>query len=479
VILTEYAKYDGMGLAELVRKGEVTARELAETAQQAIDTLNPRLNFLVSETPEDAESALQPSTDHPPFEGLPFLVKEGHGMKGQTALLGSRYGKHVISTADSEITRRIRQSGAVILGSTNTPELGNSPTTESVVHGPARNPWDLERMTGGSSGGSAAAVAAGIVPIAQASDGGGSIRTPAHCCGVVGLKPTRARTPFGPLLDNGPFGLGIHHVVSRTVRDSAAMLDALHGPESGSLFYVAPPQGLFLDATRSTPGRLRIAFSSRNPSGFPVHPECVTAVEDTARLCEDIGHEVCEAEPEYSWDAFIEHFLVAWCAGHPYKIAELERLTGIKAGPDILEACNLACLEYGLGLTAYDIAKTVSGLNQIRRQVAPFFEQYDVLLTPTDAYPALKLGAIDANAPDLTAQLWVERAISKFAPFPPLYNMTGQPAISLPLHHSSEGLPVGVQCVGRFGSEEMLLAFSAQLEQARPWIDRRPPVSVF
>jgi amidase len=477
--LTEYAKFDGLGLAELVHSGEVTAQELAETAKHAIDITNPKLNFLAAKTPADAETALKPSTNHPPFEGLPFLMKEGQGVKGQTALLGSRYGKHVISKEDSEFTRRVRQSGAVILGCTNTPEFGNSPTTESVEHGLARNPWDLERMTGGSSGGSAAAVAAGVVPIAQASDGGGSIRTPAHCCGVIGLKPTRARTPIGPLTDNGPFGLNVSHVLSRTVRDSAAMLDALHGPESGALFHVAPPKGSFLEAASSAPGRLRIAFSSRNPSGRPVHSECIDAVESTASLLEELGHQVCEAEPAFSWEEFIGHFLVAWCVGLPFRIAELERLTNLKAGPDLLETCNLACLEYGLGLTAYDIGKAISGLNQVRRQIAPFFEQYDVLLTPTDAYPALKLGEINANAPDLTARLWFERAINEFAPFPPLYNMTGQPAISLPLHHSEGGLPVGVQCVGRFGDEETLIALSAQLEQARPWINRFPPHGLY
>jgi amidase len=257
------------------------------------------------------------------------------------------------------------------------------------------------------------------------------------------------------------------------------MLDALHGPEAGALFYVAPPQGTFLDATLSVPGRLRIAFSSRNPSGLPVHPECVTGVEDTARLCEELGHQVCEAEPRFSWDEFIHHFLAAWCARLPPLVAELEQQTGLKAGPDTLETCNLACLEYGLNLTACDIAKACSGFNKIRRQVAPFFEQYDVLLTPTDAKPAPLLGEVDANAPDLTASLWFERAICAFAPFPPLYNMTGQPAISLPLHHSTGGLPVGVQCVGRFGDEETLLSLSAQLEQAKPWINRRPPISAF
>lgn len=477
--LAEYAEYDGMGLVDLIRKGEVTARELTEIAQQAIEILNPKLNFLVSATPDDVEAGLRPSTERAPFRGLPFLMKEGHGVKGQTALLGSRMGQYVRSAADSEITRRLRQAGVVILGCTNTPEFGNSPTTESVVHGPARNPWDLERMTGGSSGGSAAAVAAGVVPMAEASDGGGSIRTPAHCCGVVGLKPTRARTPIGPLNDGGPFGLGVHHVVSRTVRDSAAMLDAIHGPEEGALFHVAPPAGSFLEAVSSAPGSLRIAFSTRNPSGFKVHPECVSAVETTARICEELGHRVCEAEPVFCWEEFIAYFLVAWCAGRPFEVAELERLSGLKAGPETLETCNLACLEFGLGLTPYDLYRASSGFNQIRRQLAPFFAQYDVLLTPVNAYPALKLGEIDANSPDLTAALWFERAISRFAPFPPLYNMTGQPAISLPLQQSSQGLPIGVQCAGRFGDETTLLALAGQLERASPWIQRRPAVSVF
>lgn len=477
--LDEYAEYDGIGLTNLVKKGEVSPREITNIAQKAIEILNPKLNFLTSETSDAAEKALNENNDNQPFMGLPFLMKEGQGVKGQQAFMGSRLGQDVLSGSDSEITQRIRKTGAVILGCTNAPEFGNSPTTESVLHGPARNPWNPDHMTGGSSGGSAAAVAAGVVPMAEASDGGGSIRTPAHCCGLVGLKPTRARTPIGPLTDNGPFGLIVHHVVSRTVRDSAAMLDEIHGPEAGALFYAPPPEMSFLAAAQASPRPLRIAFSSRNPSGYPVHTDCISAVESTAKLCEDLGHQVCEAEPDFSWEAFMEYFLVAWCNRHPFLVAELEKQTGRKAGPDTLEYCNLVCLEYGMSLTPYDIAKASIGLNQMRHQIAPFFDQYDVFLTPTNAQPALKVGQLDANAPDLTAKLWVERAICDYAPFPPLYNLTGQPAISLPLHQSTEGLPVGIQFAGRFGDEVTLLKLAGQLEQALPWISRRPSVSIF
>jgi amidase len=471
--LEEYSAYDGLGLAGLVHNGEVTAYELAELAEEAVKQLNPKLNFLVSETPEHKTDALRNMDKNAPFAGLPFFMKEGHGVKGQSATMACRLGQGFISKADSEIVRRYRRAGVVILGCTNVPELGSAPTTESVMHGPTRNPWNLEHSAGGSSGGAAAAVAAGVVPVAHASDGGGSIRTPAHCCGVVGLKPTRGRTPVGPFTDGWPFGYFHQHVVSRTVRDTAAMLDATHGFEEGALFHAPSQDASFLVAAQTDPGRLRIAISSRSPSGSPVHPECIAAVEETAKLCEELGHEVTEAVPDFSWEECNAAFGESWYVPFPFWIKSIEDMTGRKAGPDTLELYSLAFLEQGLRLTPYEIANTAAVLNRVRHQVAPFFQKYDVFLTPVATRPAVKLGELAADGDKLSGAQWGDRYLD-YVPFPMLYNVTGQPAISLPIHESVEGLPIGLQFAARLGDDAKLLSLAGQLERARPWIARRP-----
>jgi len=334
-------------------------------------------------------------------------------------------------------------------------------------------------MTGGSSGGAAAAVAAGALPIALASDGGGSIRTPAHCCGVFGMKPTRARTPIGPHTQGGIYSLGVQHVVSRSVRDSAAMLDVLHGPEVGALYYVSPPERPYLQDVYTPPKQLKIAFSTCNPSGEAVHPDCVKGVLKAMTLCEQMGHSVEEKPLPYNWEAFTEAFMTLWTVHHPAAMAMMEKMTGNKVGPDMLEACNLVCLEYGRKLTAEDIGRTMMLLNTICRQVGTFFTEYDIYVTPTDAQPAVAIGEIDANASDLSTQKWLERAINRFAPFPPIFNVTGQPSMSVPLHQSVDNLPVGVQFAGRHGDEATLYQLAGQLEMAMPWRDRVPDISVF
>jgi amidase len=472
--LEEFSAHDGLGLAALVRDGEITAHELRELVEAAIRKSNPRLNFLVSTTLECGADLPREVDRGAPFAGLPFLVKEGHGVKGQPAFMACRLGQGIVSQRDSEIVRRYRRAGVAILGCTNVPELGSSPTTESVMHGPARNPWNLDYSTGGSSGGAAAAVAAGVVPVAHASDGGGSIRIPAHCCGVVGLKPTRGRTPIGPLSDGWPFGYGHQHVVSRTVRDSAAMLDATHGIEDGSLFHAPGRDASFLAAAQTEPGRLRIAFSGRAPSGSPVHPDCIAALDETVRLCEELGHVVVEAAPELAWEEFSAAFAKGWYVPFPYLIRKIEDQARRRAGSETLEYCNLAFLEEGLRLTPYEIAMTAEVLNRIRHQVAPFFRAHDAFLTPVTRRPTVRLGEFAADGASLSGSQWGERYMD-YVPFTPLYNVTGQPAISLPMHLSARGLPIGVQFAARFGDDARLLSLAAQLEEARPWADRRPP----
>lgn len=478
---SEYAAHDGLGLMDLLRRGEVSPRELHDTAIAAIEALNPQLNCVIARAEADAAAALAALKDLPgdaPFAGLPILVKEGVGMTGQPAVLGSRLGKGLLADEDCELIRRLRRAGVVILGSTTAPEFGNSPTTEPVLHGPARNPWNLDHMTGGSSGGASAAVASGIVPVAQSSDGGGSIRTPAHCCGVVGLKPTRGRTPVGPKNQGGMFGLGIAHVTTRSVRDSAAFLDVLEGDEAGGLYRIGAPPRPFLDEVATPPGRLRIAFSVASPSGAPTDPDCIAGVNEAARLCASLGHHVEEATPAYDWERFRNAFLDTWSSSLPLVVASLEAATGRRAGPDTLETANLVTLDHGRRLSVEQLARSAIDLFEISRQLALFFDQWDVLITPMNLTPAPRIGVINANAPYATMGDWFDAAISRFAAYAPIFNVTGQPAISLPLFMSSGGLPVGIQFAARVGDEATLLRISSQIEAARPWMHRRPALHV-
>jgi amidase len=477
--LKDYAQYDALGLMQLLRNGEVTAQELSDLAQAGIDKLNPELNFMVSRTTAKEIAAAINNTD-PAFAlgGLPFLVKEGMGMKGQPSVMGSRLGQSLLCEADGELSSRLRKAGVVILGSTNTPDFGSAPTTESVLHGPVHNPWNLQHSSGGSSGGSAAAVAAGVVPVAQGSDGGGSIRSPAHCCGVFGLKPTRARVPTGEGF-GGLYSLGVAHVCTRTVRDSAAFLDCLQGARQGDLYRVAPPERPFSKEVGAAPGRLRIAFSTQSPSGAVVHPECIEAVEAVAKQCVDLGHSVEQAAPVYEWELFKESFMDLWSSVFPYSVAVVEKATGEKAGPDNMETSILAILERGKSLTAERLVASVTQLHTLVRQVSEFFVDWDVFISPVDLTPAPRLLEINANASGLSSTQWFERTVDDYAAFLPIFNATGQPAASIPLGHSAENLPVGVQCVARHGDEATLFRLAAQLEEAMPWINRRPTHSLY
>ncbi|MFO1393368.1 MAG: amidase family protein [Steroidobacteraceae bacterium] len=473
---SEYAAHDALGLMDLLRRGEVTAHELHACALAAIEALNPRLNFLVSRAEDDAALALASLRPDAPFAGLPFLVKEGVGMKGQPAVLASRLAPDLLANTDGELVVRLRRAGVVILGSTTAPEFGNAPTTEPLLHGPVRNPWNPEHMAGGSSGGASAAVAAGVVPVAQSSDGGGSIRTPAHCCGVFGLKPTRGRTPQGPKSFGGIFGLGTPHVTTRSVRDCAAFLDELLGDEPGALYRIGRPARPFLGEVGAGPGRLRIAFSTTSPSGVPIDEDCRTATEDAARLCADLGHDVAEAAPPYDWERFRAAFVDVWCANFPHAVAALEAATGRKAGPDTLETANLATLAHGRALTMEQLGRSAMQLFQLARDVEAFFQDWDVLVSPVNLTPAPRLGVIDANGTHQSMREWFDAAIGHFAAFVPIFNATGQPAMSVPLGMSRNGLPVGVQFAARVGDEATLFRLAAQLESARPWHDRRPPL---
>ena len=367
--------------------------------------------------------------------------------------------------------RRFKQAGLVTLGKTNTPEFGLLPTTESRLLGACRNPWNTAHSTGGSSGGAGAAVAAGIVPAAHATDGGGSIRIPASCCGVFGLKPTRARTPKGPLLGDSMSGLTIGHCVSRTVRDSAALLDAIAGTEVGAP-YVAPPQERpFLAETRTPPGKLRIAFTTQAPTGVRVDEDCVTAVNQTAHLLQDLGHEVFEASPSIDAEQFIQAFVAVWAAGTAWSVKGIVQASGTPARPEIYEPLTYALYEQGERQTSADYLLAVQALQQMARQVGRFFLDVDVWLTPVLAAPPPPLGYFDGTTEN--PMLGFERAIA-YVPFTPIANATGQPAMSVPLYWNEAGLPVGSHFNGRFGDEATLFRLAAQLEAAQPWAYRFP-----
>jgi amidase len=471
--ISEYASYDGLGLAELVRKKEVGAPELAEEAISRIEKHNPALNAVVLKL-YDVGRAAAKSPVGGPFAGVPFLLKDAFGdLAGVPTRLGSRFRAEIPAAEDAALTKRFKAAGLSILGKTNVPEFTLLPTTECALYGPARNPWNLDHSTGGSSGGSAAAVAAGIVPLAHANDSGGSIRIPASSCGLVGLKPTRARTSLGPDYGDVLSGLCHEHVVTRTVRDCAAMLDCTHGYEPGDPYAAPHIERSFLDEVGRKSGKLRIAFSKVNASGTPLHADCVKGVEETAKLLADLGHEVVEAAPPLKPNEPAGIFLPMWAA---WLASEIEgeaarRGRGPKDGE--LENLTLGLYEVGKQVSAAQYLMLVKEAQGLTRRVAGFMQTHDIWLTPTLASPPIPLGLIDINERD---PLVAFAPAADYVPFTPIQNLTGQPAISLPLHWTADGLPVGMMFSARFGEEATLFRLAAQLEEARPWKDKHPKI---
>jgi amidase len=369
---------------------------------------------------------------------------------------------------DTDLMARFRRAGLRTIGRTAAPEFGYCPTTEPVANGPTRNPWDTARMPGGSSGGSAAAVAAGIVPLGHANDGGGSIRIPASCCGLVGLKPTRGRTPIGPDSGEGLNGFGIEFAVTRTVRDAAALLDAVQGPGLGDPYVIAPPRGPYAAASGSPPAPLNIALMTRSFDGAAFDPVVAAGLKETALLCEGLGHHVTEAAPSLDFNHFVETSMVYWTANLPVWIDQVAAATGRRVDETTLEATTLACYRHGSALRATDLLHAMESANVITRATAAFFGNYDVLLSPTLPGLPPPIGTINANDPALGAEGWTRKTFA-FTPLTPLFNMTGQPAISLPLARTADDLPIGMQFAARYGEEDLLFRLAAQLEQARPW----------
>jgi len=468
----EYAKYDGLGLAELVRKGAVTPAELLDVALKRLDAVNPRINAVVVRFPERARSQIEAGLPEGPFRGVPFLLKDLHApLKGTVTTNGSRFFRGRVDTEDSVLVDRYLQAGLVIFGKGASPEFGLTPSTESVLNGPTHNPWNLAYTAGGSSGGCAAAVAAGIVPWAHGSDGGGSIRIPASCCGLFGLKPSRNRVPVGPPLNgDGWTGLSCHHALTRSVRDSAALLDATCAPVPGSSFLAPPAERPFLSEVGAAPGALRIAFIRHRFGGGDIDPECTRAAESAAQLCRELGHRVEEATPTINFAELSKAMgMVIIPANIARTIDERAAELGRPATENDVEPVTWSIYQMGKQVKGSDYESARATLFRAGYAMAEFQRNWDVLLSSVLGSPPVKLGILT-----LTDFKSFGDAAQRFVPFTPVYNGTGQPSMSVPLHWTRAGLPVGVMFTGRYGAEATLFRLAAQLEQARPWAGRRP-----
>ena len=491
----EYDQYDGLGLAELIREKQVPVSEVCQAAIERIDRLNPQLNAVVTNMVHLAEKSIQCLPSSGPFRGVPFLLKDLlAAYAGVPLTSGCRALRDYIPEHDSELVSRYKQAGAVILGKTNTPEFGLLGYTEPELFGPTRNPWNLNHTPGGSSGGTAAAVASGMVPLASGGDGGGSIRIPASCCGLFGFKPSRGRTPTGP--DYGELwqGAAVQHVITRSVRDSAAMLDATCAPDVGAPYIIAPPEKPYLEEIKRNPGALKIAFSTRSPLGTPVNREIVENTLKTARLLEKMGHSVEEKTPDIDGLTLALSYFSMYYGEVAHNIDQLKYFLGRSARPSDVETGTWALGLMGRATSARSFVKAKAMWDVASREMARFHQNYDLYLTPTLAQPPVKIGALKPkpweesvlkviNGLRLGCLLKLSGAVEKLAlenlsktPFTQLANFTGQPAMSIPLSQTSDGLPCGMHFMAPFGDEATLFRLASQLEKEKPWFDRIPPV---
>ena len=469
----EYAAHDALGLAALIKRGEASAREILDLSLERLAACNPDLNAVIRVMEEEARARVDQGLPKGPFEGVPYLLKDLYiHYRGVPTTNGSRLFADFMPDRDSIYTERVHAAGLVVIGKSNTPEFGLNASTEPRLHAATRNPWSAARSAGGSSGGSAAAVAAGIVPAAHATDGGGSIRIPAAHCGLFGLKPTRGRVTVGPFAGEGWSGLSTGHAVTRSVRDSAALLDATQGPASGDPYRAPPVERPFLDEVGRDPGRLRIALWTEGLAGETVSPDCVAGARAAARLCESLGHEVETQRPGIDGEVFRDAMRVIVSSNVANVLAMRSEALRRPVAAGEVETITARFAEEGMRLTGQDYAGALFRVHETGRHLADFFERYDVLLSPTLADPPLPLGTFDMMSEDLDR--YCERLFAGL-PFTPLYNVTGCPAATLPLHWTPEGLPAGVQIGARFGAEALLFRLAAQIEVERPWAARRPP----
>ena len=491
----EYDAYDALGLAELVRTGEVTSAELVEECISRIQSVNPQINSVVFELFEAARARSAQSCGDGPFAGIPFLIKDLiQRIPGVPTQEGSMFFKGWTPTDETNLYRRWLDAGVVPVAKTATSELGLLPVVETTLHGVTRNPWMLDRTAGGSSGGSGSSVAAGVVPMASGGDGGGSIRIPASCCGLFGHKPSRARNPSGPIASEHWSGYVSEHVLTRTVRDSAAMLDATHGPDDTTPYFAAPIEGTFSEAANRDPKPLRIAFHCEPSLPATVHPDCRAAVEDAARLCAELGHHVEEVSPGHDTVALGRAFLIVIGANVAAEIHEGEQLRNRRATSRDFQLTTWVTHMLGKAVSGQDFLISLRALQTESRRLVDVYRDYDLVLTPTLGTPPARIGELDPKGVDLVAQKviaalgWsaplgstklIDQAAQStfsFIPFTPVANFTGEPSMSVPLYWNAEGLPIGVMFTGRPAEETVMFSLAAQLERARPWRDRRPPV---
>ncbi len=475
----EYRSYDALGLAELVRSAQVTAGELLDLAMQRAAATDQQIAAVVYMQVDRARRAIAAGLPQGPFTGVPFLIKDlgCEAIDFPTCMGSALYRDHRYSV-DCELFNRLERSGLVTFARTTSPEFGIGPTAEGAAYGrPTRNPWNLGHVAGGSSAGSAAAVAAGIVAIAHGSDGGGSVRIPASSCGLFGLKPTRARLPDGPSAGEGWAGMAIDGFLTRSVRDTAALIDATHGPDLGAPYYAPPLQAPLLTAVTAPPRRLRIAYSTMSFTGDPVHPDCRAAVAHTAALCSQLGHELVETDPHID----IHRFMRAWtnivACGTELTVRSREAELGRRALPDELDGVTRGAVALGRTTSGADYLEAVDSVHAIGRQAARFLGDergLDMLLTPTLAEPPAEIGRFKPDNDDFLDYRLGPQGVLAYSPFTALANGTGQPAMSVPLYWNGDGLPVGTHFMARAGDEALLLQLAAQLEQSDPWFDRVP-----
>ncbi len=476
-ILKEYPQFDGTDLANLIKDRQISSADVIDTVFYLIEKLNPKLNAIVRPLENEARRTLEAGVSDGPFVGVPIVLKDeylsvANVPNDQSSRLAAGWSRPY----DTSLVSSYRNAGIVPVAKTNLPELGASVTTDATLYGPCATPWDITRNSGGSSGGSASAVAAGIVPLGYSNDGAGSIRIPASCCGVFGLKPTRARVSTAP--DGGEYwnGLVIEHAITRSVRDSAALLDATDGPKLGDYYCAPVKERPFLDEVTTEPRPLRIAFSASPPFDAEVSPDCVAAMEDTAKLCESLGHHVEEAAPDFDGEKMAEALGALLCIHLSFGIDAMSDITGRPVNAETVEQATLALAQRGAEMSAVDLLGILELFTATARQTAPFWETYDLFLTPTLASPPVEHGYIYTNDPD--ADRYLDRWL-KFVPFTPLANITGAPAMSVPLFWNADGLPIGSHFIGRFGDEATLFQLAGQLERAAPWAGKHPPVGAW
>ena len=472
ITFNEYRALDALGLAQAIRRRDLSRREVLDAAHARMAAVNPRVNAVTYLDQAAADKA--GGETQGPFAGVPYFIKDLHApVDGMPLTHGSRLFSGDVHHFDSETVARLRRAGFVILGRTASPEFGMSASTEPALTGPTRNPWNLAHSAGGSSGGAGAAVASGIVAASHATDSGGSIRVPAACNGLVGLKPTRGLLATGPHRGDASHGLSHEHAVTRSVRDCAAILDATAGPDIGAPYFTARPIEPYLQALGRAPRRLRIAFTTITFSGQPVDAECRAAVEGAVRLLQSMGHDVDQGSPEFDGSALADAAGTLLLTGLAALVEARETQLGRAAREDELEPITRAAIALGRKVTGLDYASRFAVINRQVRRIASFFENVDILVTPTLAKPPPALGTM--STPAMTLEQFQD-AMTAFCPFTGAFNATGQPAISLPLHWTAGGLPVGVQLVGRFGDDTLLLQLAAQLELAAPWFGRTAPL---